>query len=1066
MKIKHYIRTFLLLLIPFISFSQTLTIRGNVYSWEDNTPIIGATIKVKEGGNTTTTDSLGGFMIDVSQMGVKIKTLIISHTGYKTQSFDLNNDEMKNYFLEQRMNELQEVIVSTGYQNFPKERSTGSFVSVDNSLLNRRVSSDVLSRLEDVASGLLFDRRVDGQPSIVVRGQSTILSNASPLIVVDNFPYEGDINNINPDDVQQITVLKDAASASIWGSRASNGVIVITTKKGKPNTTTQISFNSNTTVESKPDLFYKPDFLNSAEFIDVEKRLFNIGYYDWKENDITYPLMTPVVELLMEHRNGDLSNSELENKLTTFKDNDVRTDFNKYLSRQGINQQYALNASGGSDKTDYYISAGFNRHQLSQVEFNNQRATFNGSLNVSAAEKVKLGANFGYTHRFNTHPNMSYESFSNGIYPYAKLLNENGTSAITAKDFNNQLKDNAEADGLLDWYYRPMDELNNIEFKSSISDIRINNYIRYDIVKGLSLAARYQFQNQNINNNNIYKQESYYVRNLINQYALKKTDGMYEFPIPIGGILDYGASSITSHSGRLQGDYNRNWGNSNLSAIAGFEIRQMKNLGNNSRSYGYDEDLITSQYVDYTRLFVTMPRWSSLTIPSGVNFTDLLDRNISYYANAAYTFNSLYTLSGSIRKDQSNLFGVNSNQKGVPLWSLGASWSISSESWYSFKEWLPVLKLRSTYGYNGNINKSLTAYATARYTTNTVTRFQQAQILTPANADLRWEKIGIWNIGLDFGLSNGFLSGSIEYYRKKGTDLIGNTPLDPTIGFIVANRSSYTGNNSDMRANGVDVQLNFRKQLGRNFGWNANMLHTYNKDEITKYDYISPISSYLMSYPNPAIGYPRLSIFSYDWAGLDQLGNPQVYLPDAEISSDYSTILNTSDMAILKYNGPALPTQFGSFRNTLSYKDLSLGFNITYKLGHYFRRSSISYAGLYDSHLGHVDFLKRWTKVGDELLTDIPSEPQVPSDAVLRDAVYLSSSHLVEKGDHIRFQDINIGYNFTIGNKTSYFRTLSMYGYINNLGIVWRANKASLDPDFALQSYPNPITYSIGITLK
>lgn len=1066
MKIHIYISTFLFFFLPFCSFSQSVKIRGTVYSVNENTPINSATIRLKEDGITTMTDSLGQFVIQGLVNFSERKTLIISHAGFKTQSFSLSSGETKTYFLEQKVNELQEVIVSTGYQNVPKERITGSFVSIDNDLLNRSVSSDVLSRLEGVTSGLLFDRRVSGQPSISIRGQSTILSNASPLIVVDNFPYEGDINNINPDDIQQITVLKDAASASIWGTRASNGVIVITTKKGKLNTPLKISFNSNVTIESKPDLLKNPNFLNSSDFINVEREMFAKGYYDWMETDITYPMMSPVVELLMKHRGGSISDEELENNLSSLRKNDIRTDFKNHLFRQGLTHQYALNLSGGSDKTDYFISGGFNQHDQSQIGFKRQRATLNSSFNFRMSEKMQVGTSFSFANSINNNPNISYETFSNGIYPYARLMDENGTSGIISKDFNNQLKETAESDGLLDWYYRPLDELNTMRFKSNNIDFRSNNYIRYKVVNGLSLEARYQYQNQRTTNNNLYEQQSYYVRNLINQYAQKNTNNVYEFPIPVGAILDYGSSSIESHSGRLQGEYNHEWNKGSLNAIAGFELRQVNNTGNTSRVYGYDKDLITSQIVDYTTEYVTMPTWSSLRIPHGFNFTDLLDRNVSYYANAAYTYNSLYTISGSIRKDQSNLFGVNSNQKGVPLWSLGGSWLVSSERWYSIGNWLQFLKLRTTYGYNGNVNKALTAYATARYTRNSVTGFQQAQILTPANTDLRWEKIGIWNLGLDFGLRSGLVSGSVEYYRKKGIDLIGNAPLDPTIGFIVANQSRFIGNNADMAASGVDIQLNLHKNISNNIKWEAAILYNYNKDKITKYNFENSISSLLMSYPSPTVGYPRFSIFSYKWAGLDIEGDPQVYLPNGQISKDYSAILNSNDLAILEYNGPALPTQFGAVRNTFSYKDFSVGFNISYKFGHYFRRSSISYSGLYDSYMGHVDYAKRWMAAGDELITDVPSAPSDVSTSAIRDAVYLSSSRLVEKADHIRLQDINFGYNISLGNKRAYFNNLTIYGYINNVGIIWKANKSGIDPDFSLQSYPNPTTYAIGITLK
>jgi hypothetical protein len=295
-------------------------------------------------------------------------------------------------------------------------------------------------------------------------------------------------------------------------------------------------------------------------------------------------------------------------------------------------------------------------------------------------------------------------------------------------------------------------------------------------------------------------------------------------------------------------------------------------------------------------------------------------------------------------------------------------------------------------------------------------------------------------------------------------DLIGNAPLDPTAGFNVANRTNFTGNNADMKGHGFDVQLMLTKNIG-NVRWASNTLFSYTTNKITRYDYKSPVSGYLSTYPAPMVGKPRFGIYSFKWAGLDpQTGDPQVYLNN-KISKDYGQIASKATLDDLVYNGPALPPYFGAWRNTFTYRGFSIGFNISYKFGYFFKRSSINYSSLFNNWIGNVDYEKRWQKPGDEKLTSVPSMPTSYNSS--RDYVYNNSSALVEKGDNIRFQDISISYLFE--KKTSSwlpFNSINLYGYINNLGIIWKANKLNIDPDYIYQPYPPSKTYSIGIKVQ
>ncbi|MGN6268172.1 MAG: SusC/RagA family TonB-linked outer membrane protein [Ginsengibacter sp.] len=1045
-------------------FTQQRTVAG-IISTESGKPISGATISVKEYNEFAVSDTAGIFVLMVPAKAVIVH---VTHIGFVAQTFTVGKSQNDiQVYLKQDESVLQNVIVSTGYENIPKERATGSFTSINNALLNRNVSTDVLSHLENVSNGLLFDHRNNGQPVLSIRGQSTILSNAAPLIVVDNFPYEGDINNLNPNDIENVTILKDAAAASIWGSRAGNGVIVITTKKGPRSQPLQLELNSNITIGDKSNLYYNRNFLNSPDFIDVEKMLFNKGYYSWQEGYADQTL-SPVVQLLIAKRDGKITPDDAEARINALKQIDVRKDISKYFYQESVNQQYALSLSGGQPKLSYFFSGGFDNNKDNLVRNGLSRVTLHSATTYHPVTPLDINIGITYTNHTQKENNTGAAQINSGggkgLYPYARIADASGKALPVIRDYSSDYVAAADSNGLMDWNYRPLQDLRNADYTFNTEDTRLNTGITYHFKKWLKLEALYQYEHQILTVNNLQNVEMYYVRNLINQFAWNDGSGV-NFAIPKGGILDHAVTSTVSHSGRLQLNIDKSWGSKNeITALAGAEMRQAIVSGLGARLYGYDDDLATAVPVNLKDQLPVNPYGYTQQIPSNALITGLTDRNISYFANASYSYNKKYILTASARKDESNLFGVNANQKGVPLWSAGIAWIASSEKIYPFASWLPYVKVRITNGVNGNVNKSLTAYTTASYSTDYYAGLPQLQILTPPNADLSWEKIHVINLGIDFESNNNVLSGSLEYYHKKGMNLIGNAPLDPTAGFNVAGRTNFTGNNADMKGHGFDVQLALNERFGT-IKWTSVFLFNYTTDKITKFDYQSTVYDYLSDYPSPMVGKPRFGIYSFKWAGLDPAtGDPQVYIGKS-VTKDYATISYEATPADLAYNGPSLPPYFGSWRNTFSISGVSIGCNITYKLGYYFKRSSINYVSLFDHWAGNVDFKNRWQQPGDEKTTQVPSMPASPDNS--RDLVYSNSSVLVEKGDHIRLQDINLSYRFNKANNHWLpFNSLSVYGYINNIGILWRANHYNIDPDYIFQPYPPSKTYSIGISIQ
>jgi len=957
---------------------------------------------------------------------------------------------------------LSEVIVSTGYQELPKERATGSFVAVDKALLNRSVSTDIIGRLRDVVPGLSFNTL---GTRISIRGQSTLFSNAEPLIVVDGFPYNQPIENLNPADVKSITVLKDAAAASIWGARAGNGVIVISTNKGAFDQPMRISLNANVNTGARPDLYYQPR-MSSADYIGLEKRLFSEGYFaDAEASDAHLPL-SPVTELLIANRDGQLSSADLNSRLSALQTQDVRRDLDQYFYRRNVNQQYALSLDGGSAAQRYYFSAGYDRNLDNAAGNGFSRLTLNGSQTWTALQKkLEISTGIYYTQTNTALNNPGPLTWNTGypIYPYAALADASGKPLAVTHDLRQGFVDAAPAAGLLDWNYRPLEELRLADNHNQVADVRINTGLKYRLLPGLDAQFLYQYDRSSNTGRNLMSAGSYFARNMVNSYTQVDEFGALSYPVPKGGVLDLASGSSVNHDGRLQLGYNGYIGQQHeLSAIAGYEVQSFHVMGEGHRLYGYDAEHATMQPVDGTGYYPAYNDPSGgNTIPPEQSETDATDHYLSYYANAAYTYDRRLSLSGSARLDRSNLFGVNTNQKGVPLWSAGLSWELSREGFYHVAA-LPYLKFRATFGYNGNINKTLSAYTTASYFDGAGSRTQlpYAQIINPPNPGLRWERNRHINFGMDFGLLNNRITGTVEYYLKNGLDLIGSTSFAPSTGI-----TAFTGNTADTKGQGLDLNLNSRNLSGA-FNWSSAFFLSYVTDKVTRYDKTSLPGDYLnFGYIGAYAlsGKPLYAVYSYRSAGLDPAtGDPRGYLNGA-VSSDYAKMQSAATPDNLVYNGPSRPTVFGVFRNTFAYRALSLSVNISYRLGYYFRRNSVYYGSDYGLSQQNGDYALRWQKPGDEQHTVVPSLPTVANNQ--RDNFYRFSSDLVEKGDNVRLQDINLSYRFTKGSL--HFlpgADLQLYLYAANLGILWRANHAGLDPD-AGNTYPTPRTVAGGIRL-
>ncbi|WP_312329302.1 SusC/RagA family TonB-linked outer membrane protein [Sphingobacterium sp.] len=1022
-----------------------LSISGTVVSSIDGKPIQGVSIRVEgeKGRGSTKVD--GSFSLHVTNPK---GTLSFSHMGFKR--LDLLyvvgvSLDVQLIPLENQLNEVE--VVSTGYQKIPKERATGSFVQVDNALLNRSVSTNIIDRLEGVTSGLVFNKNPESSSPITIRGNSTIYGNQVPLIVLDNFPYEGSLESINPNDIESITVLKDAAAASIWGVRAGNGVIVINTKRGAIQKA-QVSFVSNITLGQKPDIFYRPQ-LSSSAYIALETDLFNKGYF-WNVTD-GFSAISPVVSMLQQRKDGTISAADSAAFIDRLKNYDGRHDIYNTVYQPAVNQQHAVSIRGGGAAHQYFLSGGYDRNRGTIINQLDQRysLTAKNSFNIWK-DRLTISSDIFFTESDRKGVSSPYLT---PRYPYERMFDELGSALPTVKELRESFVESIDTDQMLAWSYYPAHELNADRFINE-TDYRLNHRIEGKILSGLNFSADYLFQKGIQDNKRHYLSSSYYVRNLINTFTQRDvTTGLLTRPIALGDILDQDNSRYTNKAGRAQLNLDKQYGKHQIHALAGFEIRDYTTESSSDRRYGYDPEtgISANNSIDFSKEFSQYYGYGSSRIPGRVANRKAIDRNRSLYFNGSYTFNNRYTLSASARRDESNLFGVKANQKGVPLWSIGGLWQLANEDFYGIKA-LPVLRLRASYGYNGNLDKSISAYLTTLAGTG-INSFGNyyLKISNPPNPSLRWEKVGVWNFGMDFETAKKRLMGSVEYYRKASTDLIANSPLAPQAGVL-----TIKGNAADMLTTGWDITLNSRNLLGA-LKWETTAMLSLVSDKITNYKAKQSNNFDVVTgnYINPLEGFPLYALFSFPYVGLDSEGNPIGRL-DGMDSQNYSAMMNSANSANLVYSGSATPTCFGSLLNTFRYRDFDLSFNIIFKAGYKYRRGSVNYTELITNYM-QPEYEYRWQHTGDENWTNVPAMVY-PFDSN-RESFYKYGTALIEDASAVRLKDIRLA--FRKGINRIGIRELQLFVYANNIGLIWKANKKGQDPDSPLM--PMPRTYSVGI---
>lgn len=1026
---------------------------------ETQLPLMGASVRIVGSKRGTSTNIKGEFTLKNVKTSAQLE---IAFIGYKNQL--VSPKTAIRVQLTPDKNQLKDVtIVSTGYQNIPRERAAGAFVTTKAKDLEPKLQTSILSRLEGMAAGA-----TNYKGTLQVRGLTTLnASVSSPLLVVDGMPYEGDISDLNPNDVENITLLKDASAASIYGARSANGVIVINTKKGKQGPT-RISYNGTALFTPLPDRKYQ-NLMSSAELVDFQKEMFGYNSSDYNSLD-DRKYMNEVFAILHEQKAGNISNAEAEQQLDVYRNrnryNQVKDEF---IHSVALTQQHSLNLSGGSERYKYSYSGNYDRTNPYQKNQATSKVGFNlrNSLTLAPWIQADLGVlgsyyNADYDNGFN-----AMSALTGGRASYLMLRNDDGSPATWYNQGKSQFEiDRLNALGLQDETYKPIEQLSTQHNTNRRKYININLATTIQLMKGLNLNVLYQTERTEGYEKTYYNARNSGVRSQINNATIiDQATGLSTQYIPIGGQLSETRSDNNSYTFRSQLNYKNIFGGiHDLRLIAGAERRKVTTSGTGIYKYGYDDNSLNYKAFDELFLAQMLPNTQSIyntfsysRQEKGISSSD--NRYVSFYGNGSYTYNNRLTASASIRMDQSNLFGSAPENQYRPLWSLGLMYVVSENK----INWLDRLSVRATYGINGNIPKEGGPYMITKDnpSPNVYTNDYQSDISYPKNAGLRWEKTKVTNIGIDFAVLHRKLTGSIDFYNKATTDLLAQRPADPTTGW-----GSLLQNYGKMSNRGVDVSLTSHNINSKDFTWNSTLNFNYNRNRLTDlYNSATSVSSYLNGTQN-RVGVAMKSLYSIRYAGLNAAGLPQAFKADGS----KVTTTQALDLEDLVYSGTETPPYSASLLNNFRYKNIDLFLMFIYYGGAIQRDDYAPFLTSmpelnYTSNMDR-NALSHWRQPGDERNIDMAPKYQQSTPSTITD-LWNKSDRNVEKVDFIKLRDLSLGYNFD----SELLRKIALQRLRISLQIQnlwrWQSNKNNLDSERwkdGDRGTLTPTTYALGLS--
>ncbi|MFA4866797.1 MAG: SusC/RagA family TonB-linked outer membrane protein [Pedobacter sp.] len=1038
---------------------------GGIVTDKDGRGIPGVVVKAKLAKTISATDINGKYVIHVHDNDV----LEFTYVGFEKQELNVNGKSRLDVSLKEDVAFLNEVVV-TGYQSLQRKNTTGAYSGLNLKDIEQRNNVTLDRLLEGTIPGLSVYKGVNGANDLQIRGGSSLRSGTQPLFIIDGFA-----STIQPDinEIENITVLKDAAAAAIWGSQAANGVIVITTKKGKQGKI-QVNYSGNTRITNRPD-YGQLRRADAPAIIDYQKEQYDKFYIMAPIFDGSPSGYSQSIGIFNDFDRKDITLEERDDRLAKLAGLSNRDQIDNLLLRPSVSQSHFFSLSGGSDKIQSFLSgnyksdkSGFKGNDADAFTISNRN-----TYNVTDFLSLRTDLSATYTSRKSGYSGI--ESATRSLLPYQMLLDEGGNYVYDYSDFNKIENDRLMGLGYLDNGFNLLEENNIANNKTSGWGLKTRVGADWKIVKGLSLSNDFIYEKTTSDNKNLKNKNSFYVRDLVNYMSSTDEQGdLVNDNIPYGDILDLGTANYKNYAFRNQLNYSNTFkGKHYLNVIGGFDLRKTVSQTSLVRQLGYNDDLLTSRNIDAAKLASDGIIWwyddqkHNYYADSYNAFTFVDNREYSFYSTLAYTFDDRYTLSGSYRTDHSNLFGADPKFRKTPLWSVGGQWNISNEEFFK-SELFSNLGLRMTYGLTGNFDRNTqsTTFLVARRFFNNVINDNVARLDTPPNPKLRWERSRTFNLGTDIGMLKGRISISLDYYRKYSYDLLGSQDLDPTVGM-----TSASVNAANMVNQGIELALKADIIRTPDFSWISNLNLGYNKNKVT-FNRITDANP-AINRPNGTVpfleGYARESVWSYKWAGLDHEGRPQVY--DADGNKIYEPVEGS-----LIYSGTARPKLTGGWSNTFKYKGFDAMAFLVFNYGHVVRREMPDMYGYDWSGAYNNQIAQRWRKAGDELITDIPAIPEMQylSDYYGRAAT--RSTNSIIDASFIRLREVQFGYSFNSNLlKSTPFKSIRIVAQMNNL-YLFKKNKYGIDPEAvigtdsrsrvaSIYALPEPVTTTFGINI-
>ena len=950
----------LILLIPMLLSAQSdIKITGQVIDASDGVPVMGASIYLSSaiiGSKTsqegiidssmrgTTTDFDGYFTFKVSK---DIKNITISYIGYQTKVIDISiNTQNLIIKLQQDSQSLEEVVL-TGYQKIEKRKMTSSYVSIKLDDIEQVGVANVDQLLSGQIAGLSTTTTTGapGSPvSIQIRGIASLSGSSEPLWVLDGIPLEGNeipkdygdkdnidqlqsyaIGGLNPSDIESITVLKDASATAIYGARAANGVIVITSKRGKKGPM-RISAYVNSFITQKPD-FDKLNLMNSSEKIDFELFLASRSDLNYRTKGGEVYRILDKYNDYAEYQNNGFSAISLSAQQEINQLRKVNNNWNDLFYQTAVNSQYGLSISGGGDDSDYYFSAGFFKEKGTTIGTQLQKVNLTLKNNFKINDKLDAGISIflnqnktdSYITGADSYTNPS--NYSRNVNPYLQVLDSDG-NYIYDPDLGERQDEFTTMD------YNILEERANTDHNLTNTGIKAIANVGYDINDNLRIETQLGVQLDKDSTEKYASEDSYFARKKIfsTQYTNPDTNE-YDYRLPDGGMIQNWESTLQQYNWKNSLKYSVELNDIHeIDILLGTELRANQKTIIATKAYGFNSKSLTS---------IPLPEeLSSLSSnrPYQKSFTE--NRFVSFFATASYTYDYKYTVFGSIRYDGSNLFGVSNKYRYLPLWSLAGSWNIHKEDFMENLSFVQNLKLRVSYGVQGNIDRSTSPFVIGGYNTAEILPGVSEDVLdidSPPNADLRWEKTTSSNIGLDFGLFSNRLTIVSDFYFRESSDLIGIKTIPLETGYRYTNTNWATVTNK-----GFELAFSFKVIQKKDFNWITNLNISANKSEIKQIEIRK--DDFKPSRQGDAVN----AVYAIKTAGIDEAGLPLFWKDGEKVSAiefyNLSESTTGSQLEREDYRkmysvvGNSDPKYTGGIINRFKYKNFSLNISANFNI--------------------------------------------------------------------------------------------------------------------------------------